>query len=473
MLSSSSFNALLKTLEEPPPHVKFLLATTDPQKLPITVLSRCLQFNLKNLSPQRIVEHLHYVLTEEQMSFDEPALWLLARSADGSMRDALSLTDQAIAFGSGSVNEADVRTMLGTIDQQLVYQILTSLAQRNAAEVIRTVQTLSEFSPDYTSVLADLISLLHRVALAQVLPNAIDNSLGDLQQVMQLAQLLTPEDVQLFYQIGLMGRKDLPFAPDLREGLEMVLLRMLAFRPVELSPPSSIESPLIPLPKINTTTPQTPDEPNDSSVPEHPPALEETQTLAVNVKPEPPHLDDVPPWEELPPSLEVSSSDSPSVVNVNSSDSSETETELLLPKKSEAAESSPAAVGRLNQKDWVTQANELPLTGMTASICRNLSLERVDVSQLVFHYTPEQGALMNDTQQVRIKEALEQFVGSNLEIVFVQAEQSRETPAQYSLRKKVERQAEAVVSMQKDPHVQRIIEEFSAELVIDSVRPID
>jgi len=466
MLSSSSFNALLKTLEEPPPHVKFLLATTDPQKLPITVLSRCLQFNLKNLSPQRIVEHLNYVLTEEQISFDEPALWLLARSADGSMRDALSLTDQAIAFGSGNVNEGDVRTMLGTIDQQLVYQILIGLTQRNAADVIQAVQTLSEFSPDYASVLADLVSLLHRVALAQVLPNAIDNSLGDQQQVMQLAQLLTPEDVQLFYQIGLMGRKDLPYAPDLREGLEMVLLRMLAFRPAEISPRNN-EAPLAfsnqssetPVAVETTVDKVTSDKINSA------PNLPSAQ--------EPPAIEDPPPWEEIPQNLEQVQSDTTAVEPAVTESSSINEVESLPTKKFEAAVPGPAALGALNPDHWVTLANELSLTGMTASICRNLSLEQADVEKLVFHYTREQGALMNETQQTRIKEALEEFVGNNLSVEFVQAEQSRETPSQYSLRKKAERQAEAVVSMQKDPLVQRIIEEFSAELDVDSVRPID
>ena len=470
MLSSSSFNALLKTLEEPPPHVKFLLATTDPQKLPITVLSRCLQFNLKNLSPQRIVEHLNFVLTEEQISFDEPALWLLARSADGSMRDALSLTDQAIAFGSGNVNEGDVRTMLGTIDQQLVYQILIGLAQRNAADVIQSVQTLSEFSPDYGSVLADLVSLLHRVALAQVLPNAIDNSLGDQQQVMQLAQFLTPEDVQLFYQIGLMGRKDLPYAPDLREGLEMVLLRMLAFRPVELSPRNN-EAPITPS-QQTVETPASAEMPathQTSSIVQTPTITSVASvdtTSSVPSTQAPPAVEDLPLWEELPPSVE-------SIQSVEPAEVLPQEHEPPAAKKIEAAEPSSAAQGPLDPEHWVTLVNELALTGMTASICRNLSLEQADVGRLVFHYTREQGALMNETQQIRIKEALEQFAGAKLAVEFVQAEHSRETPAQYSLRKKAERQAEAVVSMQKDPLVQRIIEEFSAELDVDSVRPID
>ncbi|WP_293267989.1 DNA polymerase III subunit gamma/tau, partial [Neptunomonas sp.] len=236
MLSSHSFNALLKTLEEPPAHVKFLLATTDPQKLPVTILSRCLQFNLKNLIPERIVEHLQFVLTEENVGYEDPALWLLARSADGSMRDALSLTDQSIAFGSGTVFEADVRSMLGAIDQRLVYRLLDALTAHNARDLLGVVAELALFSPDYMNVLGDLISLLHRIAVAQVIPDAIDNSMGDQEAVSQLARQLAAEDVQLFYQIALVGRKDLPFVPDAREGLEMVLLRMLAFRPAGTAP---------------------------------------------------------------------------------------------------------------------------------------------------------------------------------------------------------------------------------------------
>ena len=236
MLSTHSFNALLKTLEEPPPHVKFLLATTDPQKLPVTILSRCLQFNLKNMIPERIVDHLKFVLGEESVSYEEPALWLLARSADGSMRDAMSLTDQAIAFGAGEVNEADVRAMLGTIDTRLVYRMVECLVDQDAQGLLDAVNDLAQFSPDYNTVLGDLISLLHRIAVGQALPSAVDNSMGDKEQVQNLASRMRAEDLQLFYQIALMGRKDLPFVPDSREGLEMILLRMLAFRPADAAP---------------------------------------------------------------------------------------------------------------------------------------------------------------------------------------------------------------------------------------------
>jgi DNA polymerase-3 subunit gamma/tau len=231
MLSTSSFNALLKTLEEPPPHVKFLLATTDPQKLPVTVLSRCLQFSLKNMPPERVVEHLTHVLTAENVPFEDDALWLLGRAADGSMRDAMSLTDQAIAFGEGKVLAADVRAMLGTLDHGQVYGVLHALIEGDARALIEAVRHLAEQGPDWNGVLSEMLNVLHRVAIAQALPDAVDNGQGDRERVLQLAQALPAEDVQFYYQMGLIGRRDLPLAPEPRGGFEMVLLRMLAFRP--------------------------------------------------------------------------------------------------------------------------------------------------------------------------------------------------------------------------------------------------
>jgi DNA polymerase-3 subunit gamma/tau len=232
MLSTHSFNALLKTLEEPPPHVKFLLATTDPQKLPATILSRCLQFNLKNLSPERIVEHLQFVLGEEKVPAEEAGLWSLARAADGSMRDALSLTDQAIAHGGGKLTEVEVSAMLGAIDLTAIADIARGLANGDGTEVLAVVQRMSEHAPDYTTALGDLLSIWHRVAIAQTVPDALDNRHGDYQLVLELSKALSREDVQLFYQIALLGRRDLTLAPEHRAGFEMVLLRMLAFQPV-------------------------------------------------------------------------------------------------------------------------------------------------------------------------------------------------------------------------------------------------
>ncbi|MGD8312642.1 MAG: DNA polymerase III subunit gamma/tau C-terminal domain-containing protein, partial [Gammaproteobacteria bacterium] len=232
MLSGHSFNALLKTLEEPPPHVKFLLATTDPQKLPVTILSRCLQFNLKHLSLPQISGQLEAILGKEGVGADDGAIRQLAFAADGSMRDALSLLDQAIAFGGGELKETEVRAMLGTIDRDVVYRLLEALAEQDAARLLEEVGQADQFAPDYAALLADMLSVLQRIALAQVLPDAVDDSYGDRAAVTELAGSFTPEDIQLYYQIALLGRRDLSLSPDPRGGFEMVMLRMLAFRPV-------------------------------------------------------------------------------------------------------------------------------------------------------------------------------------------------------------------------------------------------
>lgn len=237
MLSSHSFNALLKTLEEPPPHVKFLLATTDPQKLPVTILSRCLQFSLKNMPPERVVEHLEHVLSAEGIVYEKDALWLLGRAADGSMRDAMSLTDQAIAFGEGKVLAADVRAMLGTLDHGQVYGLLQGLFEGDARALLEAIRQLAEQGPDWAGVLAELLNVLHRIAIAQALPDAIDNGQGDRERVLALAQVLPAEEVQFYYQMGLIGRRDLPLAPEPRGGFEMVMLRMLAFKPAGADAP--------------------------------------------------------------------------------------------------------------------------------------------------------------------------------------------------------------------------------------------
>ncbi|MGI2036828.1 DNA polymerase III subunit gamma/tau [Shewanella frigidimarina] len=230
MLSRSSFNALLKTLEEPPEHVKFLLATTDPHKLPVTVLSRCLQFNLKSLSQDEISKQLEYVITQEKLPFEQQALSLLAKAANGSMRDALSLTDQAIAFGSGQVMLTQVQTMLGSIDEQHVLALLKALCDADVGPLMQTVAKVLAFGADAEEVLRSLLELLHQITLTQFAPAAAQQSLFS-EQILAFAQQLAPEQVQLYYQMLLNGRKDLPFAPDPKSGLEMALLRAVAFTP--------------------------------------------------------------------------------------------------------------------------------------------------------------------------------------------------------------------------------------------------
>ena len=255
MLSKSSFNALLKTLEEPPPHVKFLLATTEPQKLPVTVLSRCLQFNLKRLTPRLILDRLIHICESEGVAAEAPALALLARAADGSMRDALSLLDQAIAYCGGEVDASQVATMLGTIDRAHVLRLLTLLAATDAPGIIEAIAEIDELFPDYARLLEDLARFLQRIAVYQVVGEIeSDDDVGD-ASVAELAETLSVADVQLFYQTSLIGRRDLHLAPDPRSGAEMTLLRMLAFRPVATDsdvPPAAVSGKKPRSPQVET-----------------------------------------------------------------------------------------------------------------------------------------------------------------------------------------------------------------------------
>ncbi len=232
MFSNHSFNALLKTLEEPPPHVKFLLATTDPKRLPITILSRCLQFNLKRLGVEQIQDQLQRILVAEEINAEAGALSLIAAAADGSMRDALSLLDQAIAFTGGALNLREVASMLGTVSTEQVMPLLSSLASSDGKGLIAKARELAEFAPDFAQILGELLSVLRRVAVYQVLGTEA-SSLDESDSIKVLAGRMSPEDCQLFYQLGLLGRRDLPLAPEPQVGFEMALLRMLAFKPEE------------------------------------------------------------------------------------------------------------------------------------------------------------------------------------------------------------------------------------------------
>lgn len=233
MLSKSAFNAMLKTLEEPPGHVKFILATTDPQKIPVTVLSRCLQFNLKQLPPALITSHLQRVLEQEQIAFEPAAVALIARAAQGSMRDALSLMDQAIAFSDAKVEEAGVRSMLGAIDQGYLFDLLDALRDRNGGGLMQVADSMAARSVSFEAALQELATVLHRIALAQTVPQALAEDEPERARLQELSQAFTPEDIQLWYQIAIHGRDEIDLAPDEYAGFTMTLLRMLAFAPAK------------------------------------------------------------------------------------------------------------------------------------------------------------------------------------------------------------------------------------------------
>lgn len=243
MLTNHAFNAMLKTLEEPPEHVKFILATTDPQKIPVTVLSRCLQFNLKQMPPGHIISHLENILGQEDVAFEVPALRLLAQGAHGSMRDALSLTDQAIAYAAGAVTLDAVQGMLGALDQTYLVRLLDALAKQDGADLMAVADEMASRSLSYNGALQDLGTLLHRIALAQTVPAAVPQDLPELADILRLAQAFDAQEVQLYYQIAVHGRNEMGLAPDEYAGFTMTLLRMLAFRPgqggAEVAPPAA------------------------------------------------------------------------------------------------------------------------------------------------------------------------------------------------------------------------------------------
>ena len=422
MFSNHSFNALLKTLEEPPPHVKFLLATTDPQKLPVTILSRCLQFNLKRLPLPLISGYLVDVLQRENIEAELPALTELARAADGSMRDALSLLDQAIAFGGGVVHESEVRAMLGSIERGQIYAMLRALARQDGAELLAQVALLAEQAPDFTNVLAELLSLLQRIAVAQAVPDAIDDSFGDRDTVLELAQALSPEDVQLYYQIALIGRRDLPLSPDARGGLEMVLLRMLAFRP-----DSATAQPVSGGAAARASTPA-------RTAPSARPAA-----VVKSV---------------LPPSAKPTVAPAPTE-------------RIATPVAAVAPRATPPSGG------WPALIDALQLRGMVRQLAENCTLAEQTEALVHLRLDPAHGHLHSPALEKKLSEALNAQFGRDMKLRIDAEVASEETPAQKQARLARERQQAAERSIAEDDNIRNLEETFGAQVQRDTVRPVD
>lgn len=406
MLSTHSFNALLKTLEEPPPHIVFLLATTDPHKLPITILSRCLQFSLKNLSPQKIVDYLRSVLIAEQIPFEEGALWHLAKGAQGSMRDALTLLDQSISFCAGNVREAEVSELLGTPDQTLLIRIIEALKEESAASLLDCASAVAERAFDYFLFLENFLALLHRLAIAQLVPGGVDNSQGDREQILALARELKGEDIQLFYQIALNGRKDLANAHDPRMAFEMLLLRMLVF-----APQSSVEY-------TEQVVPETPDS-----------EKKKTDLKVIDAEAIAPIAESEPPIE-LP----------PSPVHEN-----------------------------FTAQSWIALVEELAISGITGNLLANCIPVSQDESSLSLMLDESQSSLFNDEHLRRITQCLTSHFGREILVNISIGRLSAESPAQYRQRKKEERVQEAVRDFENDENVQAIVEHFSAQIQQGSI----
>ncbi|NOY63655.1 MAG: DNA polymerase III subunit gamma/tau [Gammaproteobacteria bacterium] len=430
MLSSHSFNALLKTLEEPPPHVKFLLATTDPQRLPVTILSRCLQFNLKRLTIELIRDHLQYILKEEKLDYEAPSLMLLARAADGSMRDALSLLDQAIAYGGGTLNETDVRTMLGTVEQRYVLELLQALANGDGDALLEVVHRLAEQAPDFSGVLADMIALLYRLALARTVPGAVDESLADHDEVAALAETISAEDVQLYYQIALIGRRDLPLAPDPRSGFEMILLRMLAFRPGDGS---------VPGPRV------------DTAVPSVAPSAAGSAKVTVSDR-------------------SASSSAAPPLGSSAADVSRQSTAVADCPA---AAENSATVVELLDSSEWPQVVEKLRISGMVKELAANCAMVRRNGDTLYLQLSEPHKHLLGEQREKRLEQALQHYCGgAPLKVRFaVEGAITAETPARRNHRLAEERQREAERSIESSAQVQALQEAFDARIVPNSIRP--
>ena len=466
MLSTSSFNALLKTLEEPPPHVKFLLATTDPQKLPATVLSRCLQFNLKNMPAEQIVGHLSNVLEQEMVSFEEPALWLLGRAASGSMRDALSLTDQAIAFGSGKLIETDVRSMLGSVDLSFVYQLLEGVAAGDPAELLAIVARMAEHAPDFEGSTDELISLVHRIAVAQAVPDAIDNSWGDAERVAALAQSIAAEDSQLFYQIAINGKRDMALAPDPRSGFEMLLLRMLAFRPAAVIDDSLSAADLQPAEpgqgqgsvagEVGATAKKPPEPRQGAAPPLEPVAREATprqsaeQLAPKQAAQRPVEPEQAPPQAPVPDALSVASS-APGV-------------------------KAPSVTGPIiapSPENWPQLLSQLGLLGMVQSIASNMQLVGASEGELDFVLDADNASLFNEGHRDKIKLALQNYLDRELSVSISVGKPPGETPAMVQARAASERQQQAIEEIESDQRLQALITKFDGQLDRASIAPLD
>ena len=453
MLSRHSFNAMLKTLEEPPGHVKFLFATTDPKKLPITVLSRCLQFNLKNLTPEQIVHYLGVVLDRESIASDESALWQLGHAADGSMRDALSLTDQAISFGNGEVRDESVRSMLGAIDQREVYGLLDAITREDGPAMLGKIAEVSEYAPDYAALLDDLMAILHRVAIAHAASEAVDNSQGDRELILETARKLPAEHIQLLYQIGLIGQRDLPLAPTPRMGFEMVLLRMMSFTPQE----------------VQTRGPGS----GGSDVPGQSVSGVPASAPEVSAAPEPVQEADQSPIANL-----------MSVIKGNAaSPEAESEPELKpepearpLPETSSGVpEPEVAAVAdtpALESTHWPEILAAMSLDGMTRNLAANCLLDSAEGDHARLKLAEHHASLWNQAHEGRIAGALTRLYGRDIRVSIEVGVTQLETPAQQRDREQQEGRAQAVADIESDHHVQQLIEGFDGRLDPGSIRPL-
>jgi DNA polymerase-3 subunit gamma/tau len=427
MLSAHSFNALLKTLEEPPPHVKFLLATTDPQKLPVTVLSRCLQFNLKRLPAADIAAQLKRILSAEGVSFDAAALTLIAQAADGSMRDGLSLLDQLIAFGGGHAGEAETRAMLGSVSRDHVVRIVELLAHGESAELLRCAQALEEFAPDYAQVLDELARLLVRIGLQQSVPRYEGDELYAPEVLERLAAALAPEDVQLFYQTAITGRRDLALAPDPKSGFDMTLLRMLAFRPA--AEPVEARTPL-----SGSTSPRSVVRPAGK-------ASGSTESATA-----------------VPGAASVTGTTS------TTSTTGTAGTASPSPARASGADAPPT--------EWTALVSQLEITGAARQLAQHCALIGRQGAVVRLALDPRNQLVRTPATEEKLAQALSRHFGAPVRLEFQAGGPAAETPAAQARRASDTELAAARRAFEDDPAVKGLRERFGATVLPESVRPV-
>ncbi|WP_018876231.1 DNA polymerase III subunit gamma/tau [Thioalkalivibrio sp. ALE31] len=458
MLSEKSFNALLKTLEEPPDHVKFLLATTDPQKLPVTVLSRCLQFNLKPMPPAMIAEHLTRILAAEGVEAEPGALLRLGEAAEGSMRDALSLTDQAIAYGGERLSESDACDMLGLLPRTRLAGLLDAVFAGDGPGLLAGLAELDALGPDWSRLLDELAALVHQVAVQQVAGTAPGAGKEALAWAREAADRVDPETIQLAYQILVHGVRDLPYAPDARMGVEMTLLRLLAFRPEPVPGPageSGDPPPRRPAAREGTASaPSTRTASRASAPAASAPATAARSTDEAGAAAPPSR-----PREQVnEPAPPVPEAEAPAG-DTAPRQAREASPSTAGPSAPEAAARPVAADGAF---DWYRFAEGLPM-GTVRELARHAELREHDAERVVIAVAP--GTLCTDRAKGRLKDALENALGHSLRLEIVnQSEPSGETPAARLAAASAERQASAETAMREDPVVQALGEEFGAEL---------
>jgi DNA polymerase-3 subunit gamma/tau len=473
MLSGHSFNALLKTLEEPPPHVKFLLATTDPQKLPVTVLSRCLQFSLKNLSPEMIMNHLKFIMEQEKIEFEEEALWQIGRAAKGSVRDALTLLDQAISFCNGKLSDAEISSFLGTIDQNILYQLVDALIAEDALAILELINTVSDQAPDFASILEALLSYLHRVAVAQVVPEGLDNSQGDKKQILEHAAAMPAENVQLYYQMALKSREELPLAVDDRSGIEMALLRMLAFTPKGVP-----NKPEIALAKANTAEVvlYSKDDVISENISIDNGSDEEQLAEAEDEKKK--SLESV--EEKIQADINAKTN-TETIITEAVSENSEPENEIQNESDTTAAQvpefensEEKLSLSALKPEQWISLFYKLNLSGITRSIAAHCLLLDVSENIITLGLDANHSKILNEGHQEQIEKAMSDYFSSNISLKISQSEldSDLETPATYRVRKQQERQHIAEEVFKNDDYVKTIMERFEGSILPDSIEPL-